>query len=153
MGETYPDLFAAVGVHSGLACGAANDIASAMMAMRRGGGKTTARPSSAFIPTITFHGDRDTTVDKVNSDEIIERANRGRRTPLSSEILQGTNPAGRTHIRRVLRDEQGRARLEQWTIHGAGHAWAGGDPAGSYADPAGPDASREMIRFFLGQSA
>ncbi len=153
MGETYPDLYAAIGVHSGLACGAANDIAGAMTAMQRGGGKATARPSSAFVPTIIFHGDRDTTVNKANSDEIFERAKRGPATAFSSETFRGGAPAGRTHIRRVLRDEQGRSRLEQWTIHGAGHAWAGGDPVGSYADPAGPDASREMIRFFLEQSA
>jgi poly(hydroxyalkanoate) depolymerase family esterase len=153
MGETYPDLYAAVGVHSGIACGAANDIAGAMMAMRRGGGKAATRPSSAFVPTITFHGDRDPTVNKVNSDEIIDRANRNGRAPLSAETLRGSTPSGRTYFRRIMRDEQGRSRLEQWTIHGAGHAWAGGDPAGSYVDSAGPDASKEMIRFFLDQSA
>lgn len=153
MGEAYPDLFAAVGVHSGLACGAANDMAGAMMAMRRGSGKAAARPSSAFVPTITFHGDRDATVDKINSDEIIARANGAGNLSLAAETVRGSTQNGRPYLRRILRDAQGRPRLEQWTIQGAGHAWAGGDPTGSYVDPAGPDASREMIRFFLAQSA
>jgi len=153
MGETYPDLFAAVGVHSGLACGAASDMAGAMMAMRRGGRGATAQMAPVFVPTIAFHGDRDTIVDKVNSDEIVARAHRGQGLTLTTETIQGGTPGGRAHVRRVLRDPQGRPRLEQWTIRGAGHAWAGGDPAGSYTDPTGPDASREMVRFFLAQGA
>ena len=151
MGETYPDLYAAVGVHSGLACGAASDMAGAMMAMRRGGAQTQMRPAATFVPTITFHGDRDTTVDKINSDEIIARARHGEASALTLETVRGATPGGRSHVRRILRDPQGRSRLEQWTIQGAGHAWAGGDPAGSYTDPTGPDASREMVRFFLAQ--
>ena len=57
-----------------------------------------------------------------------------------------TKKGGRSRI--FTADANGRAMLEQWCIHGAGHAWSGGSPAGSYTDPRGPDAAREMLRFF-----
>jgi poly(3-hydroxybutyrate) depolymerase len=144
MGATYPDLFAAVGVHSGLACGAAHDMASAFAAMRQGG--ATGRAAQP-VPTIIFHGDRDATVHPVNADEVARQAGAGGPT----EVTRGTSPGGMAFTRTIHRDEAGTARLEQWVLHGAGHAWSGGSPAGSYTDPRGPDASREMMRFFLAQ--
>ncbi|WP_333572931.1 extracellular catalytic domain type 1 short-chain-length polyhydroxyalkanoate depolymerase [Sphingomonas sp.] len=153
MGEAYPDLFSAVGVHSGLACGAASDLPSAMMAMRGSGVRAAKhRGAPTFVPTITFHGDRDQTVDRVNSDHIVERVMASGGPILTEETIRGDDGRGRrAYTRRILRDAGGTPRLEQWTIRGAGHAWAGGDPAGSYTDRAGPDASREMVRFFLAQ--
>jgi len=148
MGATYPDLYAAVGVHSGLACGAARDMVSAFGAMKQGGGAVAVRAGSGQpVPTIIFHGDRDTTVHPVNGDEVATQAKAG--AVHRTEADRGMSQGGMTFTRTVHRDDAGRAMLEQWVLHGAGHAWSGGSTNGSYTDPKGPDASREMLRFFL----
>jgi poly(hydroxyalkanoate) depolymerase family esterase len=144
MGRAYPDLYAAVGVHSGLACGAARDVASALTVMRQGG---AVLEGTATVPTIVFHGDRDTTVNPTNGDRVIGQAKGP--SDLRETIDQGTSAGGMGFTRTVLADPSGRPRLEQWVLHGAGHAWSGGSSAGSYTEPRGPDASREMMRFFL----
>ena len=158
MAATYPDLYAAVGVHSGLAVGAAKDMPSAFAAMQ--GGATTSRANSArrqrcgegrMVPTIVFHGDQDRTVNPRNGDQVIAQA-RGAATDdlqATATAQQGQAAGGRSYRRTTHADAAGQAMLEQWVIQGAGHAWAGGSPAGSYTDPQGPDASREMLRFFL----
>jgi poly(hydroxyalkanoate) depolymerase family esterase len=152
MAAEYPDLYAAAGIHSGLACGAARDLPSALMAMKRGGGASAeARANRRFVPTITFHGDRDGTVHEVNSREIIAAASAAAGEPLKIRTEQGRSPSGRSFTRTRSLNAQGRVVIEQWTIGGSGHAWSGGDPAGSYTDPSGPEASREMVRFFLDQ--
>jgi poly(3-hydroxybutyrate) depolymerase len=100
------------------------------------------------VPTIVFHGDQDTTVNKVNADQVIAQA-----TPsgtLKTIVLDG-DAGGLAYTRTIREDARGRPVLEQWIIHGGGHAWSGGSEAGSFADPRGPDASREMLRFFLRQ--
>lgn len=145
----YPELFAAVGIHSGLACDAAHDLPSALLAMKRGAGPGKARPPGRFVPTITFHGDRDTTVAEINSREIIAAAADRLGAPLHTSVETGQKDGGRRWTRAVSVDGAGDGLIEQWTVHGAGHAWSGGDGTGSYADPDGPDASREMLRFFL----
>jgi poly(hydroxyalkanoate) depolymerase family esterase len=151
MGATYNDLYAAVGIHSGLACGAATDLPSALVAMRQGGSGTKAilgdRPS---VPTIVFHGDRDTTVHPNNGDQILEQSLGVMAT--QKKVHRGQVPGGHAYTRTILSDASGRGMLEHWNIHGAGHAWSGGNPAGSYTDPRGPDATREMLRFFLEHS-
>lgn len=153
MGATYPDLYAAIGVHSGLACGAASDMHSAFAAMKQGGPPSVARSprSGGAVPTIVFHGDRDTTVNPLNGDQVIaqSKGNAALRTTTS----RGEAPGGIRYTRTVQADESGRAMLEQWVLHGAGHAWSGGSEAGSFTEPRGPDASREMIRFFMQQPA
>jgi poly(hydroxyalkanoate) depolymerase family esterase len=152
MGATYPDLYAAVGVHSGLACGAARDISSAFAAMRNGGGPvaTSAHRSTSSIPTIVFHGDEDKTVNPVNGDQVIAQAKRT--MDLKTTVVRGRAAGGMSFLRTIQCDDTGRSMLEQWVLQGAGHAWSGGSPRGSYTDPRGPDASREMVRFFLQHS-
>jgi len=150
MAATYPDLFAAVGVHSGLACGAARDMPSAFAAM---GGNGTIRPrdEGPTVPTIVFHGDADRTVNPVNSDQVVAQA--GQEAALTKVVTHGETPGGMAYTRTVQLDAAGAEVLEQWVLHGAGHAWSGGSVSGSYTDARGPDASREMIRFFLGHSS
>jgi poly(hydroxyalkanoate) depolymerase family esterase len=155
MGATYPDLYAAIGVHSGLACGSANDLSSALVAMRQGdlaaasgtGGIAGDLGDGPAVPTIVFHGDRDTTVHPRNGDHVIARSKRT--TSSQKAVHRGRVSGGHAYTRTIHTDASGRAILEQWDIHGAGHAWSGGSPAGSFTDPRGPDAASEMLRFFL----
>jgi len=156
LGVTYPDLYAAVGVHSGLAYGVAGDLASAMAAMQRGGsGPTLAGAQAAapgvvprVAPLILFHGERDTTVSPRNADQLLVQW-------LAAHGVDGAPPettervvGGRRATRTVYRDDAGRALVERWRVEGLGHAWSGGSPDGSYTDARGPDASAEMARFF-----
>lgn len=147
LADAYPDIFAAIGIHSGLPAGCARNLPGALSAMRTGGrGKPVAR---SLVPTICFQGDRDQTVHAANSDAIVAAALPLADSPLllSQETAQ---KAGRRRSTRELhRNDRGEILIERWTIHGASHAWAGGDAAGTYTDPTGPDASREMARFFL----
>jgi poly(hydroxyalkanoate) depolymerase family esterase len=155
MGATYPDLYAAIGVHSGLACGAASDVPSAFAAMRQGGSRAAGRAhmhgrAGGAIPTIVFHGDCDATVNPVNGDQVIAQSKAA--TGLRASVSRGEAPGGISYTRTIQADESGRPVLEQWVLHGVGHAWSGGSAAGSYTEPRGPDASREMMRFFLQQA-
>jgi poly(hydroxyalkanoate) depolymerase family esterase len=150
MGAAYPDLYAAIGVHSGLACGAAHDMPSAMAAMRQGGAPPKVN-GARVVPTIVFHGDQDTTVHVVNGEQVIAQAKGA--ADLRSLVTEGTSAGGVRYTRIVQSDAAGRPVLEEWVLHGAGHAWSGGNAAGSFTDPRGPDASREMLRFFLQQTA
>lgn len=146
LASTHPDLFAAVGVHSGLACGAARDMPSAFAAMR-GAGAGASGGTRHGVPTIVFHGDGDKTVSVVNGDRVAAQGPSG--PDLAQAVSQGQTPDGVAYTRTVRQDASGRAVLEHWVLHGTGHAWSGGDPAGSFTDARGPDASREMVRFFL----
>lgn len=148
MGLTYPDLYAAVGVHSGLARGAASDVKSALVAMGRGETSSAVGGSGKPMPaTIVFHGDRDKVVNPRNGERVVAQALHG--ASLQSETLSGQVEAGHAYSRQLYQAADGTVMLEYWTIHGAGHAWSGGSSAGSYTDPKGPDASHEMLRFFL----
>ncbi|MFP7721448.1 extracellular catalytic domain type 1 short-chain-length polyhydroxyalkanoate depolymerase [Lysobacter sp. A3-1-A15] len=153
LGRTHPDLVRAIGVHSGLPYASAKDVPSAFATMQNGqkGDATPMRgvaPGEAGVPLILFHGDQDRTVALPNAEAIAADA---LHPPLSTRVETGRVPGGHAYTRQVSVDESGLPWLEQWTVHGAGHAWSGGDPAGSYTDPAGPDASAEMVDFFLRQ--
>jgi poly(hydroxyalkanoate) depolymerase family esterase len=154
MGATYPDLYAAIGAHSGLACGTASDLPSAFVAMRQGGLAASSGSDDGGIlgdgptvPTIVFHGDRDITVHPSNGDHLLEQSTKNTRT--QKKVHRGRVPGGHAYTRTIHTDASGREIFEHWNIHGAAHAWSGGSPAGSYTDPRGPDATREMLRFFL----
>ncbi len=149
MGEKYPDLYAAIGVHSGLPCGAANSMASAFGAMQRGGAPlvATAPEGGVVIPTIVFHGDEDKTVNVVNGDHIIAQVKAA--AHLTATVTEGASSGGVRYTRTIQSDGNGKPMLEHWVLHEAGHAWSGGSEKGSFTAPEGPDASREMLRFFL----
>ncbi|MET0231411.1 MAG: PHB depolymerase family esterase [Rhodanobacteraceae bacterium] len=157
LGETYPDLFAAIGAHSGLPFGAASDVPSAFSAMRnpaaRSGNRAGRRSQAASAKpprTIVFHGDSDSTVNVSNGLAIEADALRAEPggDALRSRTEQGRAPSGRLFTRTTHIDAQGSTRVERWILGGAGHAWSGGSASGSFTDPAGVDASAEMIRFF-----
>src|SRR5918994_2814534 len=166
MAEAYPDLSAAVGIHSGLAPGEAHDMPSAFAAMHQGGAATSRREvpiatstmqPARTVAAIVFHGDRDKTVHPRNADRLLEhycaakltgsRDDASGSTPRGT-VRQGQIPGGYAYTRATHRDAGGRAIAERWTVHGLGHAWSGGSSSGSYTDPKGPDASAEMFRFF-----
>lgn len=140
----YPDIFSAVGVHSGLPAGGAHDIPSAFSAMRSG---TRSKPHQSVVPTIVFHGLADTTVHPENGAAVLAQAVSAM-PDLRVAERTGTSAGGRLFRTTAHLDAEGRSHAELWEIEGAGHAWAGGDPAGSHTDATGPDASRHMMRFF-----
>lgn len=143
LGQTHGDLYAAVGVHSGLPRGAASDVQGAFSAMKTGA--QSGRPASSNGgPAIVFHGDRDLTVHPRNGEQVVA-ACVGGAAPEEERGMQ----RGRSYTRRSWRDASGRVVAEHWLVHGAGHAWSGGSTDGSYADSNGPDASEQMLRFFF----
>ena len=146
MGATYPELYAAIGVHSGLACGSARDLHSALAVMKRGMDSAPLPHSGRTVPSIVFHGELDTTVSPQNGDDVVAQAIGGAGLRRSMQIRRSDN--GRECTQTRFTDDTGRVVTEQWLIHGAGHAWSGGRAAGTYTDPLGPDATTEMLRFF-----
>jgi poly(hydroxyalkanoate) depolymerase family esterase len=156
MGHTYPDVYAAIGIHSGLPYAAARDIPSALAAMRGWSFPPDPKCSeSTFltVPTIVFHGDVDTIVHPRNGAQAIAQA-----TPTGKHLVAAAFPpqsvengeeSGRKYTRTTQANASGGPALEHWLVHGAGHAWSGGSKKGSYTDPLGPDATRAMLRFFL----
>jgi poly(hydroxyalkanoate) depolymerase family esterase len=156
MGQAYPELYAAVGVHSGLPVGSARDLITGLAAMKKAPGKPgktgRARRRTSLI---VFHGDRDNIVHPGNGDAVLQQflhdAPDAPAAALERHQERSGNGNGRGYTRTSMR-EGGRSVAEYWELHGAGHAWSGGSAAGSYTDPAGPDASAEMLRFFLAQA-
>ena len=165
--SAYPEIFAAVGVHSGLPSGAASNVAEALSAMKSGatglGLRTRASrvgSDSSAVPTIVFHGDQDQTVNARNGEQVIADVlgSAAAEVAAASEIStaavpprveHGVSAKGRRFTRSTHHAHTGKALAEHWVVHGAGHAWSGGHVSGSYTDASGPDATREMLRFFF----
>lgn len=148
LASTYPTVFAAAGIHSGLPYGAATDVVSAFAAMKGNPTASPTRGNSAFSRKIVFHGGADATVHPSNAKRLFEGVRQA--SGNSATIASDSEINGRRVTRTLLDSANGEALAEHWLIHGAGHAWSGGDPSGSFADASGPDASRLMIQFFLG---
>ena len=145
MAATYPELYAAVGVHSGLAYRAAHDLQSALRAMQTGSGAPAA---GGPLPLIVFHGGDDRTVSPVNADKLITSRALSDDDALTAVLTSGER-LGRRYDRTSYVDRSAAVMVESWMVHGGGHAWFGGNPAGSFTDRTGPSASAEMVRFFL----
>jgi poly(hydroxyalkanoate) depolymerase family esterase len=151
MAHAESDLFGAVGIHSGLPYLAASDVPSAFAAMRGDAPAEVVAGRAVFpgVPAIIFHGDADRTVHVSNADAMVARLSD---PALAVTVEHGASADGKAYVRTIAGNPEGVTRFESWRLAGAGHAWSGGSRAGSYADPSGPDASREMMRFFLEQA-
>ena len=164
MGMAYPEVYAAIGVHSGLPYAAAHDVPSAFAAMRqsssangRMGIGAAGESTVCDVPTIVFHGDRDTAVHPCNGEQVAAQSrgvgangNSDTRAGVGNRatVQRGQVAQGHAYTRTIYRDASGQAIVEHWLVHGAGHTWSGGSVSGSFTDPKGPDATQEMIRFF-----
>ncbi len=146
LSSAYPELYAAAGVHSGLAAGAASDLPSALSAMQGNSTQASIQKGNG-VPTIVFHGDRDTTVHLNNAQAVIATSV-GSTAPFTTINVADTKHK-RHSTKRLYKNSANEVIVEYWEIHGAGHAWAGGSQSGSYTDPSGPDATAEMLRFFF----
>lgn len=154
LADVYPDVYSAAGIHSGLTRGAASNVISAMSAMRKGGKPdnivTTIAPTLKMGPfpvrRIVFQGEADTTVHPSNAAMIVAAALGSDAVP--SKVGKRT-VRGRDYARSQYPGPDGAVHFELWMINGSGHAWSGGHAAGSYTDNRGPDASAQMVRFFL----
>jgi poly(hydroxyalkanoate) depolymerase family esterase len=144
---TYPDLYGAVAVHSGLPYGAAHDLPSAFAAMSHGPTASTRRTGRA-VPLIVFHGDRDPIVAPINADCLVADALRTAGPGAVRSTMLGRVQDGHAYTRTVYKNSNGETLIEQWIVHQGSHAWSGGTANGSYTDARGPDASAELIRFF-----
>ena len=168
LGATYPDMFAAIGVHSGLEYQAATNFTSALRVMRKGGPNPQQQGQVAYaamgsfarvVPTIVFHGTSDYTTNAINGDQVVQQwmttdklASQGTYSPdfaIPSTTTTGQIPRGRGYVTLGWNDAGGNEIQEYWKVNGMGHAWSGGNPAGSYTDPLGPDAAQAMYLFFM----
>jgi len=145
LGAEYPELFAAIGIHSGLAAGTGKDMISGLHAMKHPPSPT---PAGQGVPVIVFHGDADHVVNAGNGEAVLRQFSGAQARSLQRERQEG-NAGGRRFTRSCWRDAQGRRVAEHWLVHGVGHAWVGGKAAGSHTDASGPNASSEMLAFFL----
>ena len=167
LAHTYPELLAAAGVHSGLPHAAAQDMITALGVMKRGAAprvaparaKASAKGAGvkAGVPLIVFHGDHDKTVHPLNGEHVVEQAlawaHAAKPHDLGHPVVQaGRVPGGHAYTRTIHTDRAGHVQVEHWLVQGSGHAWSGGDAKGSFTDPLGPDASAEILRFFLARS-
>ena len=157
MAVIFPELYAALGIHSGVPHGAARDFLSAMIAMQHGTHASYAvHPMQGQIPTIVFHGDDDSTVHATHAAQFMAQAAQSAALPEWSDRMGeryieavGRRAGRHGYTRTVQLDEKRRIFSEHWMVHGGGHAWYGGDSAGTYIDSNGPDATGEIIRFFI----
>ncbi len=152
----YPEMFAATGLHSGIAYGVATSTAEAIRRMGAGAadpvdlGAIVVKGigSNHPIPTIVFQGKSDKTVNAANADNIVAQLKTGFDPSLlaAHDEKSDTTAQGYHFTRRVFGLP---SLIEEWSVDELGHAWSGGSKDGTYTDERGPDATREIMRFLL----
>ena len=169
LGATYPDLIAAIGVHSGVEYQAAKGLISGWQATRQGGPDPVHQGELAYaamgefsrvVPAIVFHGTDDKATVPMNGDLVVQQwmqtnhlASGGAyvaRLDEPTRATPGQTSGGYAYLVSSwdLPGEDDEVQA-YWKVGGMGHAWSGGNPGGSYADPLGPNASLAMYQFFM----
>jgi poly(hydroxyalkanoate) depolymerase family esterase len=168
LGATYPDIFAAIGVHSGIEYQAVTNIISSLKVMRRGGPDPVKQGQRAYeamgshkriMPTIVFQGTHDRIVPPINGDQVVQQWMQTNHLASQGQYVadfhhptiatSGQVPGGYSYTVSTWKDHVGREIQQYWKILELGHAWSGGNPAVSYTDPRGPNASEAMYQFFM----
>ena len=168
LGATYPDIFAAIGVHSGIEYQAVTNITSALNVMRQRGPDPVLQGKRAYeamgsyqrvVPMIVFQGTRDRVVPPIIGDQLVQQwmqtnhlASHGLYVAdftNPTTTTSGQVPGGYAYTVYTWKDTKGNDVQTYWKIQGLGHAWSGGSPNGSHTDPRGPNASVAMYQFFM----
>ncbi len=171
LGATYPDIFAAIGVHSGVEYQAVTNITSAFKVLRQGGPNPAIQGEKAYeamgkykrvVPMIVFQGTEDRIVPPQSGDKVVQQWMRTNRLASHgmyhadfkdpATTTSGKVPGGYAYTVSSWKDTMGKEIQTYWKIHGLGHAWSGGSPKGSHTDSRGPNASEAMYRFFMNHS-
>lgn len=153
MSAAYPDLYAAVGVHSGLARGSATSSWSALNAMRGNTQNQSQAQPSPFVPVFIIHGDGDRTIAASNSTQIAAMASASYGpTRLVTRTRTKGFPGGLSYSSKTYFERGCDPVIEHWTVYGGAHGWSGGNRRGSFTQPSGPDASQAMLAFLLSHS-
>jgi poly(hydroxyalkanoate) depolymerase family esterase len=172
LAAVYPDLFAAVAVHSGLSYRSASGLGAAFDAMARGGENPTGQARAAHaaigdlarpVPSMVVHGSADPTVAPVNADQVLQQSMTANRLAAPEicdlDIARPTTTSraqvndGHAYTRSRWTDRRGALMHELMKVDGLGHAWSGGANGGSHTDPRGPDATDAIWRFFAQATA
>ncbi len=158
VGLSYPDLYAAVGSHSGIAYGAATSVTEALSAMQgqardpivlASNAKSAMGPRARAIPAIVFQGESDRVVNPANGAQLVAQLAAVRRTGAYNNGANITEKGETKDGYHYIRTRQDDSTIEFWLIQELGHAWSGGSTDGTFTDSRGPTATAEMFRFFL----
>ncbi|MCW3066878.1 MAG: hypothetical protein JWN32_4050 [Solirubrobacterales bacterium] len=167
MAATYPDLFAAIGIGSGCEYAATATCAGYKSADPAQAAQQAYKEMGAHahpMPFIAFEGDADTTVPPVNADQLVQQwlttddladdgTLNGSVPSAPANTTQGQVQGGRSYTIRTYGNHNHAELAQYWTVHGMNHAWSGGNPSQSYADPSGPDETAAMYAFFASHPA
>ena len=164
----YPDLYAAIGIHSGapytgpeLGCfpGGADTADTAKLA---GDALDAMGPRARVMPVIVIHGDADPAVPYrcgrqaiaqwLGVDNaVLQREHRPGVPGSPGGSRDAVVPGGHGYTVLSYADGSGCVVAQLLTVHGMGHYWSGGsaDPASArYSDPRGPSAAAASWAFF-----
>ena len=150
----YPELYAAVAAHSGIAYRAAQTVPAALSVMKSGAADPDALAGmlkAALGPhrpaLIAIHGGADVVVVPANSRQLA--AQWAGALGLGPAAESTSTEDGASFARTVYDDAGGAPQVELLIVAGVGHAWSGGSPEGTFTHAGSPDATAHILRFLL----
>ena len=172
---TYPDVYASVALHSGIAYRAAANVMEGVGVMTTGAPDSPRLARLAYdamgararvIPAIIVQGAADPVVKPINaihtrdmwlamnalargigsSGNAVADASHVTPDRRSEAHVSGLDAVTECYGARTSKSE---CEVEVLTVAGLGHAWSGGSKLGTFTDERGPDATDAILRFLL----